>query len=273
MAPHETAKPADVIGCGTGEAGTEPCAESGSAQREHKIARAFVQLADTLVDEFDLTDFLHLLVDHCVDLLDVAAAGVLLTDQRGGVRMAAASSERAELLEVFAAETDGGPCVECVHTGQPISSTDLAADTERWPRYAAAAEACGFAAVHAVPMRRRRHVIGALSLLDTHANDVVKASSDLGQALADIATIGILQQRHIQHSEQVTEQLQSALNTRVIIEQAKGMLAAHSATLTPEQAFTALRGYARTHHERLSDLAQQVILGTADIEAILKRRT
>jgi len=235
--------------------------------REHRIARTFVELADTLVDEFDLTDFLHMLVDHCVDLLDVA--GVLLADQRGGVRMAAASSERAELLEVFAAETDGGPCVECIRTGAPVHSADLAADVRRWPRYAAAAEACGFGAVYALPMRLRRDVIGALSLLSTHSEVMEETTSELGQALADVATIGILQQRGIKHSQQLTEQLQTALNTRVIIEQAKGMLAASRPDITPAQAFIALRGFARFHHIKLTALAQDVVDGHADRGIIL----
>lgn len=247
--------------------------ESGAgALREHRVSRAFVSLADTMVDEFDLTEFLHMLVDHCVDLLGVDAAGVLLSDQRGGIRMAAASSERAELLAVFAAETDGGPCVECVHTGQPVSSTDLVAEAERWPRYAAAAEACGFRAAHALPLRLRRNVIGTLSLLNVEPDGVHSMSAQLGQALADVATIGILQQRSIDHAEIATEQLQTALNSRVIIEQAKGMLAAHSGTLTPEQSFTSLRGYARSHHHRLSELARQVIDGTADVTAITNHR-
>lgn len=239
------------------------------ALREHRVARAFVSLADTMVDEFDLTEFLHMLVDHCVNLLEVDAAGVLLTDQRGGMRMAAASTEKAELLEVFAADTEGGPCVECLRTGQPVSSTDLAADTKRWPRYATAAEVCGFRAVYALPMRLRRDVIGALSLLNLEPEGAHSMSTQLGQALADVATIGILQQRSIGHAEVVTEQLQTALNTRVIIEQAKGMLAAHSGALTPEDAFTALRGYARAHRQRLTDVAREVIDGVTDIDAII----
>lgn len=244
--------------------------DGGSAAlREHRVARTFVSLADTMVDEFDLTEFLHMLADSCVDLLEVDAAGVLLADQRGGVRMAAASSEKAELLEVFAADTEGGPCVECVHTGQPVFSTDLAADSQRWPRYAAAAELCGFAATHALPMRLRRDVIGALSLLNTKPDVLHAISTQLGQALADVATIGILQQRSIDHAEILTEQLQTAFNTRVIIEQAKGMLAAHSQTLTPEQAFTALRGYARANRHRLADTTRAVIDGTADVDAII----
>lgn len=236
--------------------------------REYQVARAFVSLADTMVDDFDLTEFLHMLVEYCVDLLGVGAAGVLLSDQRGGVRMAAASSENAGLLEVFAADTDGGPCVESVRIGASVLSTDLTAETDRWPRYAAAAELCGYRAAHAMPMRLRRDVIGALSLLNTEPEGVHPMSAQLGQALADVATIGILQQRDIDHATVLAEQLQTALNSRVIIEQAKGMLAAHSGRLTPEEAFTALRGHARAHHHRLSDLARQVIDGTADIRAI-----
>lgn len=248
-------------------------ADGVGALRERRVARAFVSLADTMIDEFDLADFLHMLVDHCVDLLEVDAAGVLLADQRGGVRMAAASSEKAELLEVFAADTDGGPCVECVLTGHPVSSNDLAAETDRWPRYAAAAELCGYRAVHALPMRLRHNVIGALSLLNTEPDGADLMSTQLGQALADVATIGILQQRSIDQSEILTEQLQTALTTRVVIEQAKGILAAHSGTLTPEGAFTALRSYARANHGRLSALARNVIDGTADIDAITTHGT
>ena len=243
--------------------------DSPHQPRESQIARTFVELADTLVDEFDPTDFLYLLVEHCVGLLDVAAAGVLLTDQRGGVRMAAASSERAELLEVFGAETAGGPCVECIRTGLPVSSVDLVADLERWPQYVSAAREYGFRAVHVLPMRLRRDVIGALSLLDTDTGGVAQSTSDLGQALADVATIGILQQRSIRHSQQLPEELQTALNTRVIIEQAKGMLAASRPDISPEAAFAALRGFARAHQLKLTALAQDVVDGHADREAIL----
>jgi transcriptional regulator with GAF, ATPase, and Fis domain len=266
--PRQTAKHAE-----TAVAADASQERSAGADREYRVARAFVSLADTMIDEFDLAEFLHMLVEQCVDLLEVDAAGVLLDDQRGGIRMAAASSEKAELLEVFAADTQGGPCVESVRTGQPVFSTDLAAEAERWPRFAAAADACGFAAAHALPMRLRGDVIGALSLLKVDADGVHPMSEELGQALADVATIAILQQRSIDHGEILTEQLQTALNTRVVIEQAKGMIAAHSGTLTPEQAFTALRGYARAHHERLSDLARTVIDGTADVATITAHGT
>ncbi|MET0235050.1 MAG: GAF and ANTAR domain-containing protein [Kibdelosporangium sp.] len=240
-----------------------------STDREYLVARSLVSLADTLVDEFDLADFLHMLVEQCVALLDVDAAAVLLVDPQGQVRMAAASSEKAELLELFVVETKAGPCVDCIRTGQPVSSTDLAAESGRWPRFAAAAQACGFAASHALPMRLRREVIGTLSLLNAEAGGLRPLSAQLGQALADVATIGILHQRTVGQAEIIAEQLQTALNTRVIIEQAKGMLAARSGTLTTEEAFHALRSYARAHNQRLSDLARRVIEGTTDTTAIV----
>ncbi|HEX3589268.1 MAG TPA: GAF and ANTAR domain-containing protein, partial [Pseudonocardiaceae bacterium] len=195
--------------------------------REQRLARAFVELADTLVDDFDLLEFLNMLVERCVELLDVAAAGVVLTDQKGGLSMVAASSERARLIELFAAQTNDGPCLDCVRTGQPVSSRDLAAEDARWPRFAPAARAAGFTATHAVPMRLRHNVIGAVNLLDTHGNGVDPSSVGLGQALADVATIGMLQQRTIHDSGVLLEQLHTALNSRVVIEQAKGVLSAH----------------------------------------------
>jgi len=236
---------------------------------ENRVAQAFVSLADTIVDEFDLAKYLHTLVEQCVDLLEVSAAGVLLADQRGGVRLAAASSEKAALLEQFSADTLDGPSVECLHTGQPTGSVNLAAETDRWPRFAAAAELCGFGAAQALPMRRRRHVLGALSLFNTVGDSAPFMSAQLGQALADVATIGILQHRAITQAEALAEQLQAALTTRVVIEQAKGMLAVHSRTLTPEQAFVKLRGYARTHRLKLANLAHDIIAGTAPFAAIL----
>ena len=249
---------------------TETVVAEARRPREYRVGRAFVQLADTLVDDFDLAEFLHMLVEQCVDLLEVNAAGVLLADQNGGIRMAAASSERAELLEVFAAGTQDGPCVECIRTGGPVTSHDLAADPQRWPRFAAAAHACGYRAALALPLRLRRDVIGALSLLNAEPGGVHSMAAQLGQALADVATIGILQQRAIDHAGIVAEQLQSALSSRVIIEQAKGMLAAKSnGQLKPDEAFAALRGYSRAHRRKLTELAARVVDGTAEIDQIL----
>ncbi|GAA3434055.1 GAF and ANTAR domain-containing protein [Kutzneria kofuensis] len=235
---------------------------------EQRLARVFVELADTLVDDFDMLEFLSMLVERCVELLDVAAAGVVLSDQKGGLRMAAASSEQARLVELFAVQTDDGPCLDCVRTGQPVYSTDLVTDARRWPRFAPAARAAGFVATHAVPMRLRGTVIGALNLFKAEPNGVDQLSVQLGQALADVATIGMLQQRAIDDNTVLVEQLQTALNSRVVIEQAKGVLSAHSG-VDMDHAFAALRGYARSHNLRLSELAFTVANGAADLRAIM----
>lgn len=239
-----------------------------SDDREQRLARVFVELADTLVDDFDMLEFLSMLVERCVELLDVAAAGVVLSDQKGGLSMAAASSERARLIELFALQTNDGPCLDCVRAGQPVSSTDLAEDDDRWPRFAPAARAAGFAATHALPMRLRHTVIGAVNLLDTETGGVAAETVALGQALADVATIGMLQQRTLYDGGVLVEQLHAALNSRVVIEQAKGVLSAHG-QVNMQQAFTALRYYARAHRLRLSDLARTVADGMADLDQIL----
>ena len=235
---------------------------------EQRLARVFVELADTLVDDFDMLEFLSMLVERCVELLDVAAAGVVLSDYKGGLRMAAASSEQARLVELFAVQADDGPCLDCVRTGLPVYSADLAADELRWPRFAPAAVAAGFVATHAVPMRLRRNVIGALNLFKIEPDGVDETSVQLGQALADVATIGMLQQRAIDDNTVLVEQLQTALNSRIVIEQAKGVLSAHG-SVDMDKAFAALRGYARSHNRRLSELAFAVANGTADLRAIM----
>jgi GAF domain-containing protein len=237
-------------------------------QHEQRLARVLVELADTLVDDFDLLEFLSTLVQRCVELLNVTAAGVVLADQKGGLRMAAASSEQARLVEVLAVQADDGPCLDCVHTGERVLSADLAADTARWPRFVPVALEAGFHAASAVPMRLRHNVIGSLNLLHTGPEVVDEARVSLGQALADVATIGILQQRAVDNSTLLIEQLQTALNSRVVIEQAKGVLSAHGG-VDMDRAFNALRSHARSHNLRLSELARTVAEGTADLNAIL----
>jgi transcriptional regulator with GAF, ATPase, and Fis domain len=239
-------------------------------KHEQRLARVFVELADTLVDDFDMLEFLSGLVERCVELLDVAAAGVVLADQKGRLAMAAASSEQARVIELFSVQNDDGPCPECVHSGRPVSSADLAAEDERWPRFGPAARAAGFRAAYAVPMRLRRTVIGSLNLLKTVPVGVDEESVRLGQALADVATIGLLQQRAVQDSVVLAEQLQTALNSRVVIEQAKGVVFAHG-EVSMQEAFDALRRYARTERLRLSDVARAVADGKADLDAILPR--
>jgi transcriptional regulator with GAF, ATPase, and Fis domain len=227
------------------------------------LADVFIEMADTLVDDFDLLEFLNRLTERCVELLDVAAAGLLLTDGRGTLQVVAASSERTRLLELFQLQTDQGPCVDCFRTGTPISVTDLPA-SDRWPRFTAAAAEVGFAAVHALPMRLRTDVIGALNLFDVAAGPLDEDKVRLGQALADVSTIGLLQQRAIHHRDVVTEQLQTALNSRVLIEQAKGLVA-ERLQVNVADAFAILRGVSRSHNRALSDLARAIVDGTEQL--------
>jgi transcriptional regulator with GAF, ATPase, and Fis domain len=232
---------------------------------ERLVTEVFVELADTLVDDFDVVDFLHELTIRCAQLLEVAAAGVLLTDQRGGaLRVVAASTEQTRLLELLQSQTDQGPCPECFHTGRPVAVADLATATERWPRFVAEARQVGFASVHAVPMRLRTEIIGALNLFHTEPGTLREDTLRLAQALADIATIGLLQARAIRHREILAEQLQTALNSRIVIEQAKGVVAERR-RLDMDQSFTLLRGTARASNRRLSDLAQAVVDGSEDL--------
>ena len=225
------------------------------------LAKTFVELADNLVADFDLIDFLRLLTDRCVAVLGVSAAGVLLADRNGELRVMAASSEEARLLELFQLQNDEGPCLECFHTGTAVTVRDLSTQAGRWPRFVAQAQRTGFTAVQALPMRLRDDVVGALNLFSSGPNRFDPAAVPLGQALADVATISLLQQRSTEASTLLNEQLQTALNSRVLIEQAKGKLA-ERLDIDMEQAFTALRGYARSHQQRMSDLALAFVNGT-----------
>lgn len=231
--------------------------------REEQLYEAFVEAADTLVDDFDVIDFLHTLAERCVYLLDVDAAGLMLADQHGTLHATAASSENARLLELFELQTDAGPCLDAFHTGTAVVNADLRANHERWPRFAEAAEANGFVAVHALPLRLRATVIGALNLFSAGpGRPLTDADTRAGQALADVATIGILAQRNIHQAELLTVQLQTALHSRVTIEQAKGMLA-ERLHISVDEAFDLLRQHARSHNLRLSDLAKDVAQGSA----------
>jgi transcriptional regulator with GAF, ATPase, and Fis domain len=225
------------------------------------LSETFVELTDTMVAGFDAIDFLHVLTDRSVQLLDVSAAGLLLADPRGELRVVAASSEAARLVELFQLQNDQGPCLDCFRTGQPVQAGDLAAEAQHWPRFAAAAGQAGFAAVQALPMRLREQVIGALNLFRATPGAFDPVEIRIGQALADVATISLLHERSMRHSDTLNEQLQTALNSRVIIEQAKGKLAERLG-VDMDQAFTLLRDRARTSNRRLSDLAQALVDGT-----------
>jgi transcriptional regulator with GAF, ATPase, and Fis domain len=229
--------------------------------RERQLAEAFVELADTLVDDFDVVEFLHQVTVRCAEVLGVAAAGVLLTDQRGDLRVVAASTEQTRLLELLQLHTDQGPCPESFRTGQPVAVADLSTTISRWPRFAAEARRIGFASVYALPMRLRTDIIGTLNLFGTEPGALNDGSLRLGQALADVATIGLLQARSIRDRETLAEQLQNALNSRIVIEQAKGVVAERR-QIDVDQSFTLLRGTARASNRRMSELARAVVDGS-----------
>jgi len=235
--------------------------------REQRLARVFVELADTLVDDFDVIDLLHQLCDRSVELLAADAAGLILADQHGRLQVMASTTEEARLLELFVLQNEEGPCLDCYTTGEQVVNADLDGVDRRWPRFQAAAVAAGYHATHALPLRLRGQVIGTLNLFCMRPVTLSDADIDLGQALCDIATIALLQERTIRSGEILAEQLQGALNSRIVIEQAKGVLAARTG-LTLDATFTLMRDYARRNNLHLAEVADQVahqLLTAADL--------
>jgi len=227
--------------------------------REALLVRTLVEMADSLVNDFDVVALLSLLADRCVEVLDVAAAGVMLVAPDGGLRVVASSSEAMRVVELFELQADEGPCMDCYRTGAPVLlQEDLAAAGGRWPQFAPVAAAAGFRSAHALPMHLRGSVIGALNLFGAAQGVLTDADVGAAQALADVATIAILQQRVMSESRVLIDQLNTALTSRVVIEQAKGVLA-EGANLSMESAFEALRGHARERNLRLADVARSVI--------------
>ena len=243
------------------EAAGTPYVDAMGESREVQLAEAFIEAADTLLDDFDVAEFLHTVAARCVQLLDVDAAGLMLADRHGQLQATAASSENARLLELFELNADAGPCVEAYCTGAQVVNADLTRSHDRWPRFGEEARSVGYLSVHALPLRRRTTVIGALNLFCARDSALSKADVRTGQALADVATIGLLAQRTLHKSETLSTQLKQALDSRVIIEQAKGVLAERR-RITVDEAFDLLRGHARRHNLRLTDLAREVADGS-----------
>jgi GAF domain-containing protein len=228
--------------------------------RETTLTRTFVELADTLVADFDVTDLLTLVAERCVEILDVDAAGLMLAGADMQLRLIASSSEAMRVLELFELEAEEGPCVDAFRTGTAAINYDLEAAKDRWPRFSAEAIAAGFHAADALPLRLRGIVVGALNLFRKESGEMTAADVAVAQALADIATIAILQHRAALEAGVVNTQLQNALDSRVVIEQAKGMVA-ERLQLTMEQAFSTLRGHARGRNLRLGEVARDVTIG------------
>lgn len=232
-----------------------------ASPREQRLVTAFVELADTLVDDYDVVDVLYRLSGHCVALLEVSASGLLLADQDGDLHVVATSNEQARLLELLQLQADEGPCLEAYRTGEVVLVDDLEAAVERWPVFVPEALADGFRSMQAVPLRLRRQVIGALNLFSENLGPMQPETLTLARALADTATIGILQERAVRQGAVLSEQLQSALTHRVTIEQAKGVIS-YAAGIPIDEAFEFLRSYSRNHNVRLSEIAVQLAQGT-----------
>jgi len=237
--------------------------------REQRMTEVFVEVADSLIDDFDLIDFLQQLSVRCMELLDVAAVGIVLADVHDTLQTIAASDEHTRLLELFALQNDQGPCVDCYKSGQPRTNIDLSDQraATQWPQFAARAAETGFIGANALPLRLRGRVIGALVLFQTDPDPLSAEDLTLAQALADVATIAILQQRTLDHSQVERAQLQYALTSRIVLEQVKGLLAERW-KLSVDDAFAAFRSYARSNHYQLARLARQIIDGEIDTEVI-----
>jgi GAF domain-containing protein len=236
--------------------------------REENINDAFVRVAGTLVDDYDVVELLSTLVHTCTQLLNVQAGGILLADGTGLLELVASTSEEAEIVEVMIVAAGAGPCIDCFTTGAVVSIPNIETDAAQWPRFRRTALEQGFRAAHATPLRLHGEVIGAMNLLSTEPGALSDRDARLAQALADVATVGILHERSLRQPELVAAQLHLALDTRILVEQAKGVLAeVHSCTMT--EAFDALRDYARVHEITLRAAAAGVVDRSISVHSLV----
>lgn len=241
--------------------------------REAMLTRTLVELADTLVADFDVVDVLTVLVDRTASVLEVDAVGLMMTrpDQRRLTLLAHSGNDAVTELEQFQIDNDEGPCIDCFATGRPVTNADLAYTNGRWRAFAPKAVDAGFRAVHAIPLRLRDDVIGAFNMFHVDRGEMAPADVSAAQALADMATIAILQYRAAQQAEVVQAQLRAALESRIVIEQAKGRLA-ERVGLDMGSAFNVLRQHARSHNLKLADLSALVVNGDIDLSDIVRPR-
>jgi transcriptional regulator with GAF, ATPase, and Fis domain len=226
--------------------------------REQQLLQTFAALADTLVADYDVVDLMQTLVDRCLLLLDVTAAGILLADDQGDLELVVSTSEASRLVETMQLSADAGPCIECFRTGRAVAIDDIRSSPAEWQPFRDQALDQGFLSVQALPLRLRESTIGTLNLMRTVSGPLPEGDLIAAQALADVATIGIIQERTLREAETVREQLQNALSTRIVIEQAKGVVA-HQRSVTTEQAFEVIRSYARSHRQSLTFVATELV--------------
>ena len=231
--------------------------------READVVRSLVEMADTLVEDYNVVDLLTGLADRCVSLLGVSAAGVMLVSPAGSLGLVASSSEAMRLLELFELQQQEGPCLDAFRTGEPVGHENLDAGSGRWPSFCAAALRAGFASASALPLRLREVTLGALNLLSVTRAPMDEADVIVARAFADLATLSIVQYRASAEATSLNEQLSGALTSRIVIEQAKGVIS-ERADVDLAQAFSRLRAYARNSNLRLTDVARAAIDGTLD---------
>jgi transcriptional regulator with GAF, ATPase, and Fis domain len=231
--------------------------------QEALVVRALVEMADTLVGDFDVVDLLTRLADGCVNLLGVSAAGVMLASAQGDLRLVASSSEAMRVLELFELRAQEGPCLDGFRTGEPVEHENLRAGSGPWPQFASAAIEAGFQSVSALPLRLRHAIIGALNLFNVEQTPIEAVNLVMARAFADLAAISVMQHRASTETQRVNQELSHALTSRILIEQAKGVIAGRTG-IGIEEVFARLRRYARSHELRLTDVAQAAIDGTLD---------
>ncbi|CAL4861134.1 GAF and ANTAR domain-containing protein [Microbacterium sp. MM2322] len=235
--------------------------------RESRLVETFVTLTDNLVADFDVLDVLQTLVDRSVELFDAAAGAIHLLNSQGELEVAASTNERSEFIGLLQLNAGEGPCITAVTSGELVTSHDLAELTRGWPRFAAASLQRGYVGVHAIPLRLREEVIGSLNLFRETEGALNGIDARAAQALADVATISVLQQRSLQSATLASEQLQRALDTKVAIEQAKGYVA-RALDTDMDTAREILRRYARNNQMRLSDVAGAVAREEIDLDTL-----
>ncbi|MFK4065136.1 GAF and ANTAR domain-containing protein [Streptomyces sp. NPDC029674] len=245
----------------------EPPSVNGPAAglpREERITAALIDLADTLVDDFDPAEFFYRVAEHCMDLLDIGDAGVMLALPKGPLTLVAASSERVRLIELFELDALEGPCCTAFREVSPVDHDLRGTVSPRWPRFTARARPDGYTSVHATPIRLRRETLGVLNLFRRVPGPLLESNRRLARALADATAISLLQQTTLDQHRTVRAQLETALVTRTIIEQAKGFLTARHGT-DPDTAFHRMRAHARHHRLPLADLARDIVDGTVTL--------
>jgi hypothetical protein len=237
------------------------------ADRYEWLARVFTELSDTLIDDFDVVEFLSVLAERTTEFVDTADVGLILVDSHGSLRVMASSTERMRAIELYELQSEEGPCHDALQTGEQVLNVDLDAADGRWPRFAPRARSDGYRVVHALPMRLRAERIGAMNIFDERVRLLGSADVSLAQAFADVATIGILQERAVHRSTDLSEELQHALNSRVAIEQAKGVVSERLG-VRMEDAFAFLRAYARAEGRRLADVSADITQRRLRAEAL-----